>query len=205
MLMYFMLGKLPWQGLKAKTKEDKYQKILNKKVEISIDDLCKGCPEEFATYLKYCRQLKFGRTPDYKYLRNLFYTLFRREGFKDDCIYDWMHLKEYQTPDRMPTKYRPENGEPHTETPARLGATDITTIPTSRAHPISNQHQPIDLIKSSTSKNPTQPQLQLQQQQQPPEALSRSSARLRDKTTNNPVTHNQKTPVGTSLLAQQQQ
>ena len=33
-----------------------------------------------------CRNLRFVQKPDYKYLRGLFYDLFRQQGFKDDCI-----------------------------------------------------------------------------------------------------------------------
>ena len=95
MLMYFLNGKLPWQGLKARTKQEKYDKISNKKMNISIDTLCKNVPQQFAVYLTYTRNLRFIQKPDYKYLRGLFYDLFRQQGFKDDCIYDWM-LKQQQ-------------------------------------------------------------------------------------------------------------
>jgi casein kinase 1 len=87
MLMYFLNGKLPWQGLKARTKQEKYDKISNKKMNISIDALCKNVPQQFAVYLTYTRNLRFIQKPDYKYLRGLFYDLFRQQGFVDDCRY----------------------------------------------------------------------------------------------------------------------
>jgi hypothetical protein len=40
-LLYFLKGSLPWQGLNAKTKEEKYKKIRDKKAEVSHDSLCK--------------------------------------------------------------------------------------------------------------------------------------------------------------------
>jgi len=89
-LIYFLSGTLPWQGLKAKTKQEKYDKIKEKKVTSSIDELCKGFPEEFAQYMHYCRQLKFEDRPDYVYLRKLFKDLFYRMGFEYDYIFDWM-------------------------------------------------------------------------------------------------------------------
>ncbi len=43
-LMYFNRGSLPWQGLKAATKRQKYDKISEKKMSTGIDDLCKSFP-----------------------------------------------------------------------------------------------------------------------------------------------------------------
>ena len=41
-LIYFLKGELPWQGIKAKTKKEKYSKILEKKLEINLNELCEG-------------------------------------------------------------------------------------------------------------------------------------------------------------------
>lgn len=43
-LVYFLRGELPWQGLKAKTMKEKYEKIMEKKIATQIDTLCKGFP-----------------------------------------------------------------------------------------------------------------------------------------------------------------
>ena len=51
-LMYFNRGSLPWQGLKAVTKKEKYDKISEKKMGTPIEVLCKNYPPEFAQYLK---------------------------------------------------------------------------------------------------------------------------------------------------------
>lgn len=53
----------------------------------------KGYPAEFPTYLNYCRQLRFEERPDYSYLRQLFRTLFHRQGFTYDYVFDWNMLK----------------------------------------------------------------------------------------------------------------
>ncbi|XP_065162533.1 casein kinase I-like isoform X2 [Atheta coriaria] len=92
-LMYFNRGSLPWQGLKAATKRQKYERISEKKMSTPIEDLCKGYPAEFPTYLTYCRQLRFEERPDYSYLRQLFRTLFHRQGFTYDYVFDWNMLK----------------------------------------------------------------------------------------------------------------
>ena len=44
--MDFLQGLLPWQGLKAKTKAQKYEKISEKKLSTPVDDLCKGQPSK---------------------------------------------------------------------------------------------------------------------------------------------------------------
>jgi serine/threonine protein kinase len=89
MLMYFNRGSLPWQGLKATTKKDKYEKISDKKINTTIESLCKHFPVEFATYLNYCRSLRFDDKPDYAYLRRLFRDLFYRKGYQLDYVFDW--------------------------------------------------------------------------------------------------------------------
>jgi len=98
--LYFMRGSLPWQGLKAVTKKDKYDKISEKKMSTPIEVLCKGFPAEFATYLSYCRSLRFDDKPDYAYMRRLFRELFYRKGFHQDYVYDWTILN-YQEVDRL--------------------------------------------------------------------------------------------------------
>ena len=42
--MYFNRGSLPWQGLKAQTKRQKYERISEKKMATGVDELCKGFP-----------------------------------------------------------------------------------------------------------------------------------------------------------------
>jgi hypothetical protein len=43
-MMHFLRGKLPWQGLKANNRLDKYLRIKEKKLTTSIEDLCDGYP-----------------------------------------------------------------------------------------------------------------------------------------------------------------
>ncbi|XP_061352925.1 casein kinase 1-like protein 11 isoform X9 [Gastrolobium bilobum] len=92
-LMYFLRGSLPWQGLKAGTKKQKYDKISEKKMLTSIEVLCKSHPSEFASYFQYCRSLQFEDKPNYSYLKKLFRDLFIREGCQFDYVFDWTILK----------------------------------------------------------------------------------------------------------------
>ncbi|GMT19470.1 hypothetical protein PFISCL1PPCAC_10767 [Pristionchus fissidentatus] len=93
-LMYFNRGTLPWQGLKAATKKQKYEKISEKKMSTPVEMLCKGYPAEFPMYLNYCRGLRFDEAPDYMYLRQLFRILFRTLNHQYDYTFDWTMLKQ---------------------------------------------------------------------------------------------------------------
>ncbi|CAL1694388.1 unnamed protein product [Somion occarium] len=88
-LMYFLRGSLPWQGLKAATKKQKYDRIMEKKMTTPSDLLCRGFPHEFSIFLNYTRALRFDDKPDYSYLRKLFRDLFVREGYQYDYVFDW--------------------------------------------------------------------------------------------------------------------
>jgi casein kinase 1 len=114
-LMYFNRGSLPWQGLKAANKKQKYEKISEKKMSTPVELLCKGFPSEFASYLNYTRSLRFDDKPDYAYLRKLFRDLFVREGFQYDYVFDWTILK-YQ--ESMPQDRAQASAQPQTSTQA---------------------------------------------------------------------------------------
>ncbi|XWS58413.1 hypothetical protein CRYUN_Cryun08bG0032000 [Craigia yunnanensis] len=92
-LMYFLRGSLPWQGLKAGTKKQKYDKISEKKMLTPVEVLCRSYPSEFISYFHYCRSLRFEDKPDYPYLKRLFRDLFIREGYQFDYVFDWTILK----------------------------------------------------------------------------------------------------------------
>lgn len=88
-LMYFNRGLLPWQGLKAANKRQKYEKIREKKLSTTVEELCQGYPPEFATYIYICRNLKFDDVPNYDNLKVLIKQLFTRCGFTYDFVFDW--------------------------------------------------------------------------------------------------------------------
>ena len=56
-LMYFNRGSLPWQGLRANTKKQKYQRICDTKRSVTIEQLCEGTclfQESFSMNLFVC-------------------------------------------------------------------------------------------------------------------------------------------------------
>lgn len=101
-LMYFIRGSLPWQGLKANTKKQKYERIMDRKMSTSTEQLCKGYATEFRSYFEYCRSLRFEDRPDYAYLKRLFKELFYRKGFQYDNMFDWTVLNLQQERSRLP-------------------------------------------------------------------------------------------------------
>lgn len=56
-LMYFNRGSLPWQGLKAATKRQKYERISEKKMSTPIEELCKVSSFLISSFL--CHAAKF--------------------------------------------------------------------------------------------------------------------------------------------------
>lgn len=61
--MYFNLGSLPWQGLKAATKRQKYERISEKKMSTPIEVLCKGYPCEYPMRVALPSKGKTGPVP----------------------------------------------------------------------------------------------------------------------------------------------
>lgn len=92
MFIYFLKGKLPWQGINIKDKKEKMNKIYEIKKNIKPEKLCKNCPKEFVIFLKYVKNLKYYEKPDYYYIKQLFKNLYKRKGYKFDYKYDWNKL-----------------------------------------------------------------------------------------------------------------
>ncbi|KIY99580.1 hypothetical protein MNEG_8384 [Monoraphidium neglectum] len=88
--MYFLRGSLPWQGLQAATKKQKYEKISEKKMKTPFETLCKGLPQEFVLYFQNVRSLRFDEKPDYAFLRRMLRDLFAKEGWNWDYVFDWI-------------------------------------------------------------------------------------------------------------------
>ena len=90
-LVYFYLGRLPWQNKTDKGKP-LTQKITEKKLTTPPELLCKKMPREFSYYFHYCKNLKFEDRPDYSALKSMFADLLmsrmKINGIKE-LIYDW--------------------------------------------------------------------------------------------------------------------
>jgi serine/threonine protein kinase len=100
-LMYFLRGSLPWQGLKVDRREDRYKKIYEKKKSTTAEELCVGYPskyyitlDEFAEYINYTRGLGFEQEPDYEYLKGLFKQIMTKNNSTYDLEFDWLSKQQ---------------------------------------------------------------------------------------------------------------
>jgi hypothetical protein len=92
MLVFFLRGRLPWQGIGApskSTKERTHRTVLSVKKSTSLKALCEGFPEEFAQFIQYARSLDYEEEPDYDYLRQLLRNVSAREKYAHDDKFDW--------------------------------------------------------------------------------------------------------------------
>ncbi|SGZ50635.1 CIC11C00000005331 [Sungouiella intermedia] len=155
-LIYFCRGSLPWQGLKAATKRQKYDRIMEKKMTIPNDVLTKGLPGEFLEYMNYIKNLRFDDKPDYPYLRKLFRDLFKRENYRYDYVFDWTLYKFQQ--ERQREQFKVADGQ--NDLNQQQSGNQQAQQQVIQQHPSTNQHASIN------QKVPQSVQPQLHQQQQ---------------------------------------
>jgi serine/threonine protein kinase len=89
-LLYFLKGRLPWQGIKVTSKRRKYAEILRRKESNTPDELCTGLPDEFRQLLVYTRELGFEDKPDYAWMRGRLEAVMERGKWERDGLCDWV-------------------------------------------------------------------------------------------------------------------
>jgi casein kinase 1 len=89
-LLYFLKGSLPWNNIKAKTSEERVEKVKEIKMNTSLAIICNGCPEEFITFIRYSRDLKFEHRPDYNYLRKILEQIRKKNNLIINYEFDWL-------------------------------------------------------------------------------------------------------------------
>ena len=110
-LVYFMKGNLPWQGLKARNVKEKYEKIKEKKISITLENLCIGLPDDFKTFIQYARELKFEDRPDYNYLKNLI----RKMCENNQLVFNYNKFDWQVKKDKMHEEQKENNKEKEKE------------------------------------------------------------------------------------------
>jgi serine/threonine protein kinase len=89
-LIYFIRGTLPWMHLEGETTEDKFRRVTEVKLEVSIAELCAGIPPPFASFFRAVRALGFAEDPQYALYRQWFRDLFLQRQFVFDGEYEWV-------------------------------------------------------------------------------------------------------------------
>lgn len=97
-LVYLLQGQLPWQGLQAKTRKEKYDRIKEVKSSTPLSVLCANLPPEFELAIAYCRSLSFEDEPEYAYIKRLYRDAFIRGAFSLDFVYDWTIVPTQRLP-----------------------------------------------------------------------------------------------------------
>ena len=92
--VYFLKGKLPWQGIKVSDKELKNHLISQKKQTIPHCEVFDGLPSEFYRFFLSVHNLGQNERPNYSQYREMFRNLMIRKGYVYDYQYDWIDLKK---------------------------------------------------------------------------------------------------------------
>lgn len=90
-MLYFLIGKLPWQGVQIHNKTEKYAEIGRLKKMAQIDYLLKPFGEECLVLYKYfecVKSLKFEEEPPYDMLRKMFREALIRKK-EEHQLFDW--------------------------------------------------------------------------------------------------------------------
>ena len=97
-LLYLMKGSLPWQNLQSTSVKEKYDRILQKKMEITPEALCKGLPsftnlEQFIYILHYVRGIEFEEKPDYLKIKKFLHEIIALDSGSNSGNLDFLKPK----------------------------------------------------------------------------------------------------------------
>jgi len=90
-MMYFLKGGwLPWMGVTASTKKEKYLNILELKKNADMQELFSKNYREFRIYMESVRSMRFAEKPDYDFYIKLFERLVKRKNWDANRgVFDW--------------------------------------------------------------------------------------------------------------------
>lgn len=88
LLVYLYKGKLPWQSIKHKDKNERYRLIGEMKAQLKEEEICSNMPREFLVFMKYVRKMDFEDVPPYRSFIKMFERLYESRGYANDKL-DW--------------------------------------------------------------------------------------------------------------------
>ena len=90
LIIYFLIGALPWQGLKISSRTQRFKEITRLKKMLKVETLLENFPPEILLFCKYARKLGFTENPKYEYMINLFNSVLNKYGYVNDKIFSWI-------------------------------------------------------------------------------------------------------------------
>ena len=115
MILYFIMTKLPWQGVKANNQQNRYKKIYYMKKKLCENESFKELPIEIQNFYKNIKKLKFEEEPNYSLLRQYFKDLLKINSFNEDDNFSWINDKSL-----IDTKLEPDLRKRKSNTQKRL-------------------------------------------------------------------------------------
>ena len=106
--LYFLRGSLPWQGISARTREEKFARIHEMKKTTTSAELCQGLPIEFGKFLDRVKQMRKDDRLDYNRIREVFKRLAANMNILYDFEFDWI-AKLRETGDVVLTRIKAGN------------------------------------------------------------------------------------------------
>ena len=92
-IIYFIKGELPWQNIKCKTRQEKYNKIFEIKKKVTEDgELVEDLPLEMKKILEYILGLNFAERPNYLMMKNAIELILNKLNYSNDLQFDWYNL-----------------------------------------------------------------------------------------------------------------
>ena len=95
-ILYFFKGELPWDGVKTKTKDEKYEKIKELKMKFKENEDYKNLPYEMKLLFENVYCLEFTEQPNYNVLYNLAnkgINNLKNEEINFDNLLDWQKIE----------------------------------------------------------------------------------------------------------------
>ena len=93
MIIYFIMKKLPWQGVKANSQKNRYKKIYYIKKKFCEEENFKDLPIEIQNFYKTIKKLSFEEDPNYIILKGFFRELLNINNFQEDGNFSWINDK----------------------------------------------------------------------------------------------------------------
>ncbi|XP_055351138.1 casein kinase I-like [Paramacrobiotus metropolitanus] len=137
MLIYFLLGDLPWRKTPASKEPNAQQSRFDGVLRIKESSVFTAIiPGEMQAALDHVRALPYEERPDYELLIHLFLSMIKNSGASFDYNYDWLN---HTTPDELQERVREKR-----KVLSRLIAPDVGAFLALQTHRRLHQHDSMD-------------------------------------------------------------